>query len=257
MSKIDKIKLIEAYHTGQLKGQAKNSFNRLLQEDPNFETEVAAYEPIFDGFNALREEEYALTLQEFENEYQIDQHTDKGPIIRSLRQFYYVAAAAAVLFLSVLAYQLTHPSLFNQHFAASESIGMALNAHRAANDVSHAEKLKKEALNAYQDKDYESCITYLNGYRQNFPEIANKDYQALVVLGVARLARGKAEKAIETLTLVMDSRDSTYRQEAEWMMALAHIKIGKEAEAKKILNVISQKEGHIYQQKALTVLEQL
>lgn len=257
MSKIDKIKLIEAYHTGQLKGQAKNSFNRLLQEDPSFETEVTAYEPIFDGFNALREDEYALTLQEFENEYQIKQRTDKAPVIRSLRQFFYVAAAAAVLVLSVLAYQLTHPSLFNQHFAASDSIGMSLNAHRAVNEISHAERLKKEALNAYQDKDYETCISYLNDYRQNFSEKASTDYQALVVLGVARLARGKAEEAIEALTLVMDSRDSTYRQEAQWMMALANIKLGKEAEAKQILEVISQKEGHIYQQKSRTVLEQL
>jgi TolA-binding protein len=257
MSAIDKIKLIEAYHTGQLKGQAKISFNQLLQEDSSFETEVAAYEPIFDGFNALREDEYALTLQEFEKEYESEQSTDKTPIIRSLRQFYYIAAAAAVLLLSVLAYQLTHPSLFDQHFVASESIGMSLIAHRAANNVSHAAKLKKEALNAYQDKDYETCITYLKDYRQNFPEIASTDYQALVVLGVARLARGKAKEAVEPLSMVMDSRDSTYRQEAEWMLALAQIKLGKTEEAKKILKAISQKEGHLYQQKSRTVLQQL
>lgn len=257
MSKIDKIKLIEAYHTGQLNGKEKNSFKRLLQEDPSFETEVASYEPIFEGFHGMRGDQFAQTLQEFENEYQAQQHSKTTPIIRSLRQFYYIAAAAAVLFLSVLAYQLTNPNLFNQNFVASESIAVHMHAFRAAEDMPVAEKLKKEAFTAYQDKDYRSCIRLLQDYRQNFPQLAKTDYQALVVLGVAQLARGKAEVALESLEIVISSRDSSYRQEAEWMTALANIKLNKNELAKEQLEVISRKESHLYQQKAVTLLEQL
>ncbi|MGH1337028.1 MAG: tetratricopeptide repeat protein [Aureispira sp.] len=257
MSKLDKIKLIEAYHTGQLKGKEKNSFKRLLQEDPSFETEVAAYQPIFEGFHGLRGDQFAETLQEFENDYQANKATKPTPIIRSLRQFYYIAAAAAVLLLSVLAYQLTNPNLFHQNFVASESIAVHMNAFRAAEDMPVAEKLKKEAFTAYQDKDYRSCIRLLQDYRQNFPQLAGTDYQALVVLGVAQLAHGKAEAALASLEVVISSRDSSYRQEAEWMTALANIKLHKNDVAKTLLEVISGKESHLYQQKATTLLEKL
>lgn len=256
MSNVDKIKLIEAYHTGQLKGKEKSSFKRLLQEDPSFETEVAAYEPIFDGFAGLREDQFAKTVQEFEQEYQA-QHQQKPTVVRSLRQFYYIAAAAAVLLLSVLAYQLSHPNLFHQNFVASESIAVYMNGYRAANEMPMAEQLKKQAFEAYQDKDYRSCIRLLRDYRQNFPELAQTDYQALVVLGVAQLAKGKAEAALESLEKVTTSRDSSYRQEAEWMTALANIKLDKKELAKAQLEVISKRENHLYQQKAVTLLEDL
>lgn len=257
MSNVDKIKLIEAYHTGQLKGKEKSSFKRLLQEDPSFKTEVAAYEPIFDGFAGLRTDQFAETVQEFEQEYQAQQQQQKPTVVRSLRQFYYLAAAAAVLLLSVLAYQLNHPNLFQQNFVASESIAVYMNGYRAAHDMPMAEQLKKQAFEAYQDKDYRSCIRLLQDYRQNFPEIANKDYQALVVLGVAQLAKGKAEAALEALGKVTTSRDSSYRQEAEWMTALANIKLDKREIAKAQLEIISKKENHLYQQKAATLLEDL
>lgn len=257
MSNLDKITLIEAYYTGQLKGKKKNSFKRLLQTDPSFETEVAAYEPIFDGFHSLREDQFAETLREFENEYQTQQHTTKTAIVRSLRQFYYIAAAAAVLLLSVLAYQLMYPNLFNQNFVASESIAVHMNAFRAAENVSMAEQFKKEAFTAYQDKDYKNCIRLLKDYCQSFPQLAQTDYQALVVLGVAQLADGKTEAALVSLGAVTTSRDSSYRQEAEWMTALAHIKLNRNNVAKSLLEEISKKESHLYQQRAASLLEDL
>lgn len=260
MSNIDRIKLIEAYHTGKLKGSDKSSFQQLLKEDPDFQTEVAAYQPVFDGFHNLRAEEFGSNLQDFENEYQAQQQQsapNRAPIVRSLRQYFYLAAAAAVLLLSVLAYQLSHPNLFKQNFVASRSIAVHMQAFRAAENMPVAEELKKEAFAAYQDKDYNSCIRLLKDYRQNFPTLAKTDYQALVVLGVAQLARGKAEAALESLGAVTSSRDSSYRQEAEWMTALAQIKLNRKEIAKDLLQKISQKEEHLYHQKAITLLEDL
>ncbi len=257
MSKIDKIKLIEAYHTGQLRGKEKSAFQQLLQVDPGFQTEVDAYEAIFDGFQGLRSEAFAPMLTEFENEYQSQQTRKKTPVLRSLKQYFYMAAAAALLFLSVLAYQLTNNNLFNQNFAASQSIAIDLNSFRAAEDLTNAEQLKRAALIAYRDQDYKTCIQLLQDYRQNFTEQAQSDYQSLVILGIAQLAQGKAEAALDALESVTSSSDSTYRQEAEWMTALAYIKLNRKEEAQAELEAISKKTAHLYQERAVALLEDL
>jgi TolA-binding protein len=257
MSKVDKIKLIEAYHTGQLRGKERAAFNRLLQEDAGFQTEVDAYEAIFDGFQSLRRDQFAQTLTEFENDYQ-KQATQKRPtLVRSLRSYFYMGAAAVLLILSVFVYQMTSNNLFNQHFVASETIGVDIIGFRAAEDLTKAEQVKRAALKAYREKDYKTCIQLFRDYRQNFPTVAKEDFQALVVLGIAQLAQGKADAALETLGNVTNSSDSTYRQEAEWMTALAYIKLDRKEEAAEELKDISGKTGHVYQEKAAALLEDL
>ncbi|BDS14544.1 tetratricopeptide repeat protein [Aureispira anguillae] len=259
MANVEKSRLIEAYYRGTLNGADKGYLKQLMSEDPSFRQEVKDYKHIFNGLEALHVEHFQANLAQMEKKYQ-DNVVAMSPktTIRPFQKLYYAAAAVALLICCSITYHLMTPSVFDQHFAASESIAVHIESIRAGGQtMSTEEQIKKSAFTAYQQKEYSQSISLLKDYLNTYPETASKDYQSILVLGVAQLAEGKVEQATRTLELVIKGRDSSYKQEAEWMWVLAQIKLDNKEAAKKVLQDIIDQKGHIHKEKALEVQHQL
>lgn len=262
MANVDKSRLIEAHHRGTLKGADKAYLKQLMSEDPSFKQEVNDYKQIYNGLEALHIEQFQLKLNKMEAKYKQEDNivamNNKGTIVRPMRRLYAVAAAIALLVCCTITYNLMLPSVFNQHFAASQSIAVHIESTRAGGQsISTAEQIKKSAFTAYQKEEYTKSISLLKDYVNTYPEKAAKDYQSMLVLGVAQLATDKAENAARTLEQIINGRDSSYKQEAEWMWALSQIKLDHTDAAKEILEEITLQKGHIHQEDAAKVLNQL
>lgn len=262
MANVDKSRLIEAYYRGTLKGADKAYLKQLMSEDPSFKQEVKDYKQIYNGLEALHIEQFQLNLNKMEAKYETKDNvvamSGNRAIVRPMRKLYAVAAAIALLVCCTITYNLMLPSVFNQHFAASQSIAVHIESTRAGGQVvSTAEQIKKSAFTAYQKQQYKRSIDLLKDYINTYPEKASKDYQSMLILGVAQLATNQTEEATKTLELIINGRDSSYKQEAEWMWALGQIKLERTEVAKKLLQEITLQKGHIHQEDAVDVLGQL
>jgi tetratricopeptide (TPR) repeat protein len=267
MKNADKLRLIEAFYRGTLTGEDKSNFSKLMNDDLSFKHEVQDYKSIFIGFEALHVEAFQKNLMSFEAKHsaQENQSTEvlpqqpKSVVIRSLRKFYYAAAAIALLICATFGYNQWATSTFDEYFQTSQSIAdEALATVRGANEVfSEAQKVKKSALSAYWKGNYSRAIVLLEGYVNEYNEIASNDYQSILVLGVSQLAENKTEKALVNLSLAAKSPDSSYKQEAEWYYALALIKTEAEAEAITILKQLVKRKAHIHNKDAIMLLDDM
>lgn len=261
MGNVDKSRLIEAYYRGTLKGADKAYLKQLMSEDPSFKQEVKDYKQIYNGLEALHIEQFQLNLNKMEAKYQTKDNVvpmnANTAVIRPLRKLYAVAAAVALLICCTVAYNVMMPNVFDQHFAASQSIAVHIESIRAGGPISTAEQIKKSAFMAYQKKAYTKSIDLLKDYMNTYPEKASKDYQSMLVLGVAQLANDQAAAGTKTLAKIINGTDSSYKQEAEWMWVLGQIKLEQTDVAKKLLQEITLQEGHIHQDDAIEVLGQL
>lgn len=258
MANVEKSRLIEAYYRGILNGADKAYLKQLMSEDPSFKQEVKDYKQIFNGLEALHIEQFQLNLNRMEAKYQDNVVAMNPTPVRPLRKVYYAAAAIALLICCSITYNLMMPSVFDQHFAVSQSIAVHIESIRAGGQtMSTAEQIKKSAFTAYQQEKYTKCIGLLKDYLNTYPETASKDYQSMLVLGVAQLAANKTENATKTLEMVVNSKESSYKQEAEWMWILAQIKLEHNDAAKKVLKDIITQDGHIHKEDAEKVLSQL
>lgn len=258
MANVEKSRLIEAYYRGTLKGADKAYLKQLMSEDPSFKQEVNDYKQIFNGLEALHIEQFQLNLNKMEAKYQDNVVAMNPTPVRPLRKIYYAAAAVALLICCSITYNLMMPSVFEQHFAVSQSIAVHIESIRAGGQtMSTAEQIKKSAFTAYQQEKYIKCIDLLKDYLNTYPETASKDYQSILVLGVAELAANKTEDAKKTLETVINSKESSYKQEAEWMWVLAQIKLEHMDAAKEVLQDLVKQDGHIHKEDAEKVLSQI
>jgi hypothetical protein len=267
MKNADKLKLIEAFYRGTLAGEDNTTFSKLMNDDLNFSQEVKDYKSIFIGFEALHVEEFQNTLMSFEAKHtsqdkqsaEVLPEQPKLAVVRPLRKVYYAAAAIALLICATFGYNQWSTSTYDEYFQVSQSIAdEALATVRGANEVSsEAQKVKKSALSAYWKGNYKRAIVLLEGYVNDYKEIASKDYQSILVLGVSQLAENKTEKALVNLSLATKSPDSSYKQEAEWYYALALIKTEADAKATIILKKVVKNKAHIHNSDAIMLLDDM
>jgi len=259
MKNANKFKLIETFYRKTIKGDDKEEFNKMMSEDSSFKQEVKEYEQIFNGLESLHIEQFQNKISKFESQYDdkvVALHSNNN--VRPLRKVYYAAAAIALLICATFAYNIMTPSEFDQHFHASESIGVNIKSVRnGENILTTPEQVKESLLSAYRQKNYEKCINETKDYLNTFPEIASKDYQAILVLGVAQLATGQTDKASKNIELVLNSDDSSNRQEAEWMWVLAQYKLNNKSTTKTLLEKITQQKGHIHKKAATELLNNM
>lgn len=259
MANVDRIRLIEAYYQGTLSGEEKVLFKQLRKEDKSFKTAVKEYKDIFNGFDALHVEYFQSNLENLEAKYSNNKVVSLNQsCTRSIRPWYSAAAAVVILVCATVGYYALTPTVFEQNFYASESIGVHIESIRGEGELSSIGQLKKDAYSAYQAKDYATSIKLLKDYLDKDSQ-AKTDMQAHIVLGVSLLAEDKAVEALPYLKLVSEHRTTSYYQEAEWMWILAKLKLEQEGEPKvqKLLQQISKLKNHIHFDDAQALLKQL
>ncbi len=267
MTNADKLRLIEEHYRGILNANDKVSFNQLMKEDLAFKQDVKDYKAIFVGFESLHVENFQNNLFNFEAKHQTDNKTkvlelngtvNKTAVIRPLKKFYMAAAAIALLICATFGYNQMTASPFDDNFIADAEIAVHIESIRGGEqELSQEEIIKKIAFSAYQKEEYDKAINLLEGYITDYPEKAAKDFQSYLVLGVSQLASEKTIESIETFNYVLHGKDSSYKQQSEWYISLANVKLDKFDEAENLLTIIASQNGHCHKKDAIKLLADL
>jgi TolA-binding protein len=258
MKHANKFELIESFYRKTIKRNDKKEFNQIMSEDASFKKEVKGYKQIFNGLESLHIEHFENKISNFESQYKDNVLPLHNNNRRPLRKIYYAAAAIALLICATFGYNIMAPTEFDQHFHASQSIAVHMGSVRNGDNVlSTPEQIKKSAFSAYQQEKYEKSINLIKDYLNTYPKIASKDYQSILVLGVAQLVCDQPDKASKNLELVINSNDSSYKQEAQWMWVMAQYKLNNKSATKAVLEKITQQKGHIHKKAATKLLNNM
>ncbi len=265
MKHAEKIRLIESYYRGDICDADQLLFDALLKEDSTFSEEVTSYETIFRGFESLHLEKLQEQLFSFEQKYKekvskapVEPETIRAAVVRPIRSYYYAAAAVAVLVFAVFGYNQMNSSPFENNFVADGSIAIHLSSMRAGDQtLSPVEILTRDAYAAYQEQNYDNTIKILSLYQDDYPEIASKDYQSFLVLGVAFLANGAANDAKLNFNKILEAKDSSNKLSAQWYLSLAEIKLNNFDAAQSILEDLSNCEDSKLKDDATQLLQDL
>jgi TolA-binding protein len=267
MNNANKLRLIEDYYRGLLKGDDKVSFKQLMKDDLAFKQDVKDYKNIFVGFESLHVENFQKNLFNFEAKHQTKNKTkvlelngtpNNSAVIRPMKKFYMAAAAIALLICATFGYNQMNSSPFEDNFVADSGIAVHIESIRGGEqELPAEEEIKKSAFSAYQKGEFEKSIDLLNGYIADYPKKASKDFQSYLILGVSQLASEKTIESIETFEYVLNGKDSSYKQQSEWYLALANVKLDKHDDAEKILNKIAGQKGHCHKKDAIKLLDEL
>jgi TolA-binding protein len=265
MKHAEKLRLIESHYRGDINEQDRVVLETLLQDDPDFRLELESYEVVFMGFESLHVEDFQQQLVSFEQKFEEqvpvfppEDLTTSTTVIRPIKSFYYAAAAVAVLLCAVFGYNQMNHSPFDNNFVADSNLAIHLSSMRAGDqNLSGSAMMTRDAFSAYQTQDFKSTIEILQKYQQDYSDVASKDYQSYLVLGVAQLANGAAEAAKNNFNKIIEAKDSSNKLSAQWYLSLAEVKLENYVVAQQILEELTNCEDTKIKKDAKQLLSDL
>jgi hypothetical protein len=266
MKHAEKLRLIESHYRGDINEQDRVVLETLLQDDPDFRLELESYEVVFMGFESLHVEDFQQQLVSFEQKFEEqvpvfppeEVLTTSTTVIRPIKSFYYAAAAVAVLLCAVFGYNQMNHSPFDNNFVADSNLAIHLSSMRAGDqNLSGSATMTRDAFSAYQTQDFKGTIEILQKYQQDYSDVASKDYQSYLVLGVAQLANGAAEAAKNNFNKIIEAKDSSNKLSAQWYLSLAEVKLKNYDVAQQILEELTNCEDPKIKKDAKQLLSDL
>jgi hypothetical protein len=266
MKHAEKLRLIESHYRGDINEQDRVVLETLLQDDPDFRLELESYEVVFMGFESLHVEDFQQQLVSFEQKFEEqvpvfppeEVLTTSTTVIRPIKSFYYAAAAVAVLLCAVFGYNQMNHSPFDNNFVADSNLAIHLSSMRAGDqNLSGSATMTRDAFSAYQTQDFKGTIEILQKYQQDYSDVASKDYQSYLVLGVAQLANGAAEAAKNNFNKIIEAKDSSNKLSAQWYLSLAEVKLENYVVAQQILEELTNCEDPKIKKDAKQLLSDL
>ena len=266
MKHAEKLRLIESHYRGDINEEDRVVLEALLQDDSDFRLELESYEAVFVGFESLHVEDFQQQLVSFEQKFEEqvsvipteEASTTSTTVIRPIKSFYYAAAAVAVLLCAVFGYNQMNHSPFDNNFVADSNLAIHLSSMRAGDqNLSGSAMMTRDAFSAYQTQDFKSTIEILQKYQQDYSDVATKDYQSYLVLGVAQLANGAAEAAKNNFNKIIEAKDSSNKLSAQWYLSLAEVKLENYIVAKQILEELTNCEDTKIKRDAKQLLSDL
>ncbi len=254
---------IEAYLLEEMSPDEKLTFEQEMQTDPSLErdveamremhAEIASWEQdaFLEQLNQIREELDAnadtsgtdASSQESDSGNEAETSMGDSPPRKGLPRWYFAVAAAILLLIVPLYFILRpSPSLFEQYFDPYQD--------RYTSRASADEEIK-QAFSDYNKGQYEESLVHF----ENYLKVSPSDSQAVFYNGVAHLAAGQPEKAIDQLS-TLQQPDFLFFIQAKWYLALAYLQANQTETAKTILESLANSDNS-FQQKAGELLEEL
>lgn len=221
---------------GEMTGEEKTSFEQALASNPQLKAEV---ESLQMAKNAIRsyglKENVAAIHSEMMQEMQapIRMISNRRRIIR-----YTISVAASILliFIGITAYNffsLSADKLYNQQFQSYE-----LSTVRGTESFTPIEKL-------YQQKDYKAVT-------QAEKQLQSKTTEENFLTGMSYMELNDLNSAIPEFETVINDRttsETSYRERAEYYLALAYLKAKNYKKAIEQMESIRNDPHHIYHDK--------
>jgi len=210
---------IEAYLLGELSPSEVQGLEAEMENDADFKAEVEAFRTLKSDMEFVEQNDFrnrlAAIQSELDQETAGDEASEEGVpsrIFRSPR--WYMGFAAVVILLVIPLYFLLRPPLhqrlFNDNFEAYRNTLTSRGGD--------AETGKADAMASYEAGQFKESIPQFEAYLEAVPQ----DSPMIFYAGVAHLAEGNSERAIDLLSSV-DERRFLYFYQVEWYLALAYI----------------------------------
>ncbi|MFM2387093.1 MAG: hypothetical protein RL660_1850 [Bacteroidota bacterium] len=157
----------------------------------------------------------------------------------------YAIGLAASLALIIAVYTGTQQSTSPQDLYKEYYESPSLSVERGTND-----DLLAKITQHYNAKQYAEAIPLLESYIALQPQ----DQKFLLALAICKLNTNRVAEAEKELQAIIAS-DTTFKQKAEWYLALAYLKNGDKEKAMALLKSFGP--DHFYNAKAKAVLKEL
>lgn len=237
---------IQAYLDGELQPEDRAAFEKELADNPALREELQ-----------LQEEAHLLLkhgVREQSRREVSDLFAEEFPETRKPSAFPWFRVAAAVLVLAVsiplgifFFKGPSHSDLFDSYFQPMEDRITTMGGPSAVD-------VFQKGLSAYNQEEFTSAIEW-------FDKVPSGDSlydYALLYSGNARLAQGKAKKALEEFMRIKEEKGGFPAEARTWYLALCYLKLEQADSARVLLDQIIGTEGPAYQKgKARELREQL
>lgn len=206
----DLLERVERYHTNAMTPDERLEFEKELQTDPNFKTQVEEVRKLMVGIEtqALKEQ-----LNEFHKGI-----TDHKPnqSLKFISTPILKYAAVAIVLIAIGNYCFfgtpSHEKLFNQYFKPDPGLPTAMGSTENYDFY--------DAMVNYKRGDYKIAISKWEKIHQTKPENDTINY----FMGLALLSDNNVEKAIPYLTKAANDTESKFNNDATFYLGLAYLK---------------------------------
>lgn len=230
--------LIEKYILGTLTSEERAQVEEWIKTDPSFKEELEFQSKLKTVIEKEEDTAFKTNLKTYE---QAHHRKSKRPILRWL-------VAASFMVLVVVGSLLYTKSASNTLFA--ENFQPYANVIQPVVRGNNAEDIKTKAFLAYENEEFELAESH-------FTTLLNTTSDAYVLFYLAntKLALDKANEAIPLLNSYLSTGENLGSQ-AQWYLALAHLHLENELQAKLELQKIVKFEGYSMEEATL-LLEKL
>lgn len=235
---------IDDFLLGRMNEGDKVAFQKQIKEDPVLEKEVALQQKIIRGIKAFNNQELKARLKEIHK--QVASKPEEAPRLHPV--YRYAAAAASLLFLTMVAYWMFQPKgpadLYQAYY---EPYSFAAGS-RDAN-----EKLLVEASTLYQQEQFQAALPKLDSLTKKDPD--SLDYQ--LALGICYMEIGANNNANAIFQGIIQNGNALYVDQARWYLALSLLKGDQKNEARDLLNILTQDSNADHYEEAIRLLDAL
>jgi tetratricopeptide (TPR) repeat protein len=237
MDEQTKYERIESYLAGTMAPVERLQFEQELAADSSLANEVELHEQLQSSLRGEKIHKFRAALQAVDTHWQ--NPAGKPARNRRLRRLFRPAlAVAAAVALLLIAWQLFsphgRPDVSAQQFAAYFEPYQMVLSQRSAAELPERAALLNLAIKQYAEGQFAEAAIAFRQLEQGEPgNIAFRFYRAL-----ALLASGQADEAIPVFETVLARSGHLFSEQSRWYLALAYLKTGQEAEAKRLLEGI-------------------
>ena len=212
----------ERFLLGRMDAEEQTLFRQNLTDDKNV---AAAFEEFKQLFLAIEEKGLRAQLENYHSATKKVSETKKSAFYR-----YRIAAGVAVLVTMGIWFMnqpTSNQSLFEEHFSPDPGLPTVMGANSNYDF--------NEAMVDYKQKNYDVAIGKWEKILEQKPNNDTLNY----FLGAANLAEGNTGQAIDYFDQTLTSESPTFKSEALYYLALAHLKENNTTEAVKSLKMSS------------------
>ena len=230
---------IDEYLLGNMAGDELAFFEKKLKGDPSLQKEVKNQQLLMDAVDTLGD------LRMRERVKLIHQRATQQPtLVRRINIRAFAIAAIGLIALGICLWIWLRPPL-NERLYADFYEPYPITFSSRSNDT---DRQLVESSRLYKNGDFKKAALIFEKYAD-----INNDDKLLLAAGISFMEINDHEKALRYFQTIMDFKDSPFMGQAQWYVALIHLKEGDIEKCKKYLGLLVKEKKGFYFEKALSL----
>lgn len=239
--------LIDRYLLNLLSEEEKKTFEARLKKDETLVEELNQQRTLIEDIEGIGRIKLKEKLKDIHNEVVIQ---PSKPKTKSKKIFFQIATAAVFIGLITTCWLWSTQSASNSELYAQnfEPYVLSLN-QRSEGDIE-----LKNIESLYIDGNYSEAISL---FETALNENSLKSSQLLLGLGISYLQTNQPSEAIKQFDIILANKDFNYEDEAQWYLALTHLKLNNIGEARNHLNILTSDSTKDHHEDAKVLIQNL